>query len=77
LLTCLEPAFATEIAIAKTELDFKLGTFIVNSILGRTPAHVKPRKDDRERVRWPIYYAKTRMGWKVTPANRPEHSPID
>jgi hypothetical protein len=53
----LERAFATEIRIAKSELDFKVGTFIVNSILGRTPAHVKPRKDDRERVRWAIFYA--------------------
>jgi hypothetical protein len=73
----LERAFATEIRIAKSELDFKVGTFIVNSILGRTPVHVKPRKDDRECVRWAIFYAKTRMGWKVTPANRREHSPID
>ena len=70
-------AFATEIRIAKTELDFKVGTFIFNSILGRTPAHVRPRKDDRERVRWAIFYAKTRMGWRETPANRPEYSPIE
>ncbi len=28
--------------------------------------NAKPRKDDRERARWAIFYAKTRMGWKVT-----------
>lgn len=73
----LERAFATEITIAKAELDSKVGTFIVNTMLGRTPAHVKPRQDDRERVRWAIFYAKTRMGWKVTPTKRREPSPID
>jgi len=28
--------------------------------------NAKPRKDDRERARLAIFYAKTRMGWKVT-----------
>jgi hypothetical protein len=74
----LERAFATDIKIAKTELEFQVGTFIVNSILGRTPAHVKPRKDDRECARLAIFYAKTRMGWKVTAAEPPRvHSRID
>jgi len=62
----LERAFATEIKTAKTELDFKVGQFIMDSILGRTPVNAKPRKDDRERARLAIFYAKTRMGWKVT-----------
>jgi len=62
----LERAFATEIKTAKTEVDFKVGQFIIDSILGRTPVNAKPRKDDRERARWAIFYAKTRMGWKVT-----------
>ena len=62
----LERAFATEIKTAKTELDVKVGQFIMDSILGRTPVNAKPRKDDRERARLAIFYAKTRMGWKVT-----------
>ena len=73
----LERAFATEIKTAKTELDFKVGTFIMDSILGRTPVNAKPQKDDRARLRLAIFYAKTRMGWKVTAANRRVPSPID
>jgi hypothetical protein len=73
----LERAFATEIKTAKTELDFKVGTFIMDSILGRTPVNAKPQKDDWARLRLAIFYAKTRMGWKVTAANRRVPSPID
>jgi hypothetical protein len=63
----LELAFETEIQTAKVELNFQVGRFIMDTILGRRPVNFKPIKNEQERARLAIFFAKTRMGWRETP----------
>ena len=63
----LELAFETEIQTAKVELNFQVGRFIMDTILGRRPVNFKPIKNEQERARLAIFSAKTRMGWRETP----------
>jgi hypothetical protein len=49
-LKTFERAFATEITIARVELHFQVGMFIVDTILGRRPVNARPIKNQRVRA---------------------------
>ena len=57
----LSKYFAAELEAGQQEAKLQVGTFILDSILGRGGI-----RDDRARATLAIFYAKTRMGWKET-----------
>jgi len=57
-LKTFERAFATEITIARVELHLEVGTFIMDTILGRTPVNATPIKDEQARLKLTIFVAK-------------------
>src|SRR6516165_6194770 len=57
----LSKHFAAELEAGQQEAKLQVGTFILDSILGRGGI-----RDDRARATLAIFYAKTRMGWKET-----------
>jgi hypothetical protein len=57
----LERAFATEIKIAKVELNIQVARFVMDTILGRRPVNAKPIKDERSRLSLAIFFA--RRAW--------------
>jgi len=61
----LRKHFKTEIDVGMTKVKLNVGSFIVNSILGRDGGI----KDERSRATLAIFFAKTRMGWKESVLN--------
>jgi len=57
----LSKYFAAELEAGQQEAKLQVGTFILDSILGRGGI-----RDERARATLAIFYAKTRMGWKET-----------
>jgi hypothetical protein len=58
-LKTFKRAFATEIKIARVELHFQVGMFIIDTILGRRPVNATPIKDEQARLMLIIFFAKT------------------
>ena len=77
----LRKQFKREIAISTTELHARVSNFIVSSIFGMTPPAGTVAIDNQHvRGALAIFFAKTRMGWKETVANRHEEhveAPVD
>jgi len=68
----LSKYFAAELEAGQQEAKLQVGTFILDSILGRGGI-----RDDRARATLAIFYAKTRMGWKETSIHRHGEAPPD
>ena len=66
----LSKYFAAELEAGQQEAKLQVGTFILDSILGRGGI-----RDDRARATLAIFYAKTRMGWKETSIHRHGEAP--
>lgn len=58
----LNKHFKPELELGETKVKLNVGSFIVNSILGREGGI----KDERSRATLAIFFAKTRMDWKDT-----------
>lgn len=59
----LELAFALEIKIGTVQLTALIGSFLIDSVLGRKPAFGTPIKNDQARMTGAIFYLKCRAGW--------------
>ena len=68
----LSKHFAAELEAGQQEAKLQVGTFILDSILGRGGI-----RDDRARATLAIFYAKTRMGWKETSIHRHGEAPLE
>jgi hypothetical protein len=58
----LRRAFAIEIKTGTVKLNFRVGKFVIDTILGRTPDCGQPIKDDMARVRLVIFFAECQWG---------------
>jgi hypothetical protein len=69
----LELAFALEIKIGTVQLTALIGSFLIDSVLGRKPRYGVPIKNDQARMTGAIFYLKCRAGWNERDADQRAH----